>query len=169
MDTISESRLILIHPKLADLTRQMDAVCTSAGHPLRVVQGLRSWNEQLAEWAKGRVQNADGSWVVVDRKLVVTDAPPGHGWHNFGLAVDLCPSLVADGPFTPDWNASHPIWGLLIHTGESLGLVSGSCFHHLADNPHFQLTGRFPISPDDEVRQLFKDGGMSAVWEETGL
>ena len=169
MDTTSESRLEIVHPKLAGLIRQLNDTCTAAGHPLRVIQGLRSWNDQLALWAKGRTQNADGSWTVTDRSQVVTDAPPGSSWHNFGLAVDVCPSAIADGPFAPDWNISHPIWSLLISTGEGLGMFSGSCFHHLTDNPHFQLTGKFPVSPDDEVRQLFRDGGMNAIWEEAGI
>jgi hypothetical protein len=53
--------------------------------------------------------------------------------------------------------------------GKSLGLFWGGDFQHNPDEPHFQLTGKFPVSPNDEVRQIFLQAGMSAVWREAGL
>jgi hypothetical protein len=54
--------------------------------------------------------------------------------------------------------------------GQSLGLEVGAYWRSFPDAPHFQLTGRFPVgAPSDEVRQLFKDGGMQAVWDEANI
>jgi hypothetical protein len=121
---------------------------------LRVTQGLRSWNEQAKLYAQGR---------TVPGKIV-TDAPPGHGWHNFAMAVDVVPL----DPL-PDWNLTHPVWKRLVEVGESLGLQSGSEWRTFPDWPHLQITGRFPASPNDEVRQIFLQAGIQGVWQESGL
>lgn len=161
MDPISEKRLSEVHPWLAHLAHVLADRLAAEGSEVRVTCGVRSWNQQLAEWLKGR--DADGN--IVDKSQVVTNAPPGHGWHEFGLAIDVAPFV--DG--TPDWNVSHPVWKRIVAVGESLGLFSGTEFHAICDTPHFQLTGKFPVSPTDEVRQLFKDGGMQAVWSEADV
>lgn len=154
MDTISTARLSLVCPKLSDLIKQLDSSLAQEGISIRVVQGLRTWNEQAALYAQGRT--APGK--------VVTQAPPGHSWHNFGMAVDVVP--MPNGQ--PDWNLGHPAWQRIVALGESLGLTSGSKFSH-PDWPHLQLTGKFPVSPTDEVRQLFRDAGMEAIWQEAGI
>jgi peptidoglycan L-alanyl-D-glutamate endopeptidase CwlK len=156
MDNVTEERLNLLNPVLAAKVRQLAERLQQEGVQFRVVQGLRSWMEQDALYAQGRTKPGNK----------VTNAKGGQSWHNFGLAVDVAPDDPKLPGYQPDWNGEHPAWKRLIAVGESLGLVSGVSFH---DQPHFQLTGRFPISPDDEVRQLFKDGGMQAVWEESGI
>jgi hypothetical protein len=129
---------------------------------IRVVQGLRSSAEQAAEWAKGRDVNGN----IINESEVVTHAPPGHSWHEFGLAVDVAP--FDEG--IPDWNRAHPAWGRIVAVGESLGLTAGAEWSkEHQDWPHFQLTGRFPVSPDDEVRALFAQGGLAEVWKNSGL
>lgn len=167
MDTNSEARLAEIYPPLAVKVRALAVALLAEGITIRVVQGLRTWAEQSALYAKGR--NLAGQ--IVDPKEVVTHARPGSSFHNFGLAVDCAP-FDAEGQ--PDWNASHPAWQRMIAVGESQGLYSGSHFkvirdgivHPEPDMPHFQLTGRFPSEPDDEVLYLFKEGGLQAVWNE---
>lgn len=161
MDAASESRLQLVHPELASKVRNMADILAVSGIEIRVTQGLRSWNDQLALWLKGR----DAQGNITDPGKVVTKAAPGHSWHNFGLAVDVAP--FANN--TPDWNLDHPAWKKIVAVGESLGLVSGSEWRTFPDWPHFQLTGKWPVSPNDEVRQTFLDGGMSAIWDESGL
>jgi hypothetical protein len=65
-----------------------------------------------------------------------------------------------------DWSGNDPAWKSTIAAGEALGLYSGAEFRTFPDKPHFQLTGRFPVTPDDEVLILFKGGGLDAVWAE---
>lgn len=155
MDAISKARLQLINPRLAAAVEQMAVILSLENIEFRVTQALRSWDEQQKLYAEGR--SAPGK--------IVTNASGGHSWHNYGLAVDL--AIIEAGVI--DWNAAHPAWQRMIQVGEMLGLLSGSTFRTFPDNPHFQLTGKFPISPNDEVRMIFKHVGMEGVWMEAGL
>lgn len=166
MDTISEARLQLICPSVADRVREL---CARLNFDVRVVQALRSWNDQAALYAKGRKQEAWGTWVIVDPKAIVTKCVPGNSWHNFGLAVDLCPDDPAIPGYQADWNAAHPTWKRMEDAGRACGFVCGCDFRSFPDAPHFQMTGRFPVNPSDEVRQIFKAAGMAALWREAGL
>jgi peptidoglycan L-alanyl-D-glutamate endopeptidase CwlK len=56
MDKVSEARLSLVHPKLAERIRQMALMLQQEGIEIRVTQGLRSWSEQNALFAKGRTE-----------------------------------------------------------------------------------------------------------------
>jgi peptidoglycan L-alanyl-D-glutamate endopeptidase CwlK len=161
MDATSEARLAAVHPKLAERVRSMAEMLAQENITIRVVQGLRTYAEQGILYDKGR--DADGN--VVDKSQVVTNAKPGTSWHNFGLAVDVAPF---DGSIS-DWNAEHPAWKRIVTMGESCGLVSGAEWRTFPDLPHFQLTGQFPVSPDDAVRQVFEQGGVDQVWTDSGL
>lgn len=148
--------LQMVNAGLAAKVRQLSEMMELAGHPIQVIQGLRSWAQQQALYAKGRT--APGS--------IVTNAPAGHSWHEFGMAVDVCPESLLT---TPGWEPDSPIWPDLGAKGKSLGLYWGGDFVHNPDRPHFQLTGTLPISPDDETRQIFMDAGMVGVWQQAGL
>lgn len=153
MDSVSAARLAMVYPALAEKIMQMDEMLEQEGIVIRVVQGLRTWQEQDKLYAQGRT----------DPGNVVTNAPGGHSYHNFGLAVDCAPFL-SDGA-NIDWNANHPSWKRMEAVGVSLGLTSGANWTRLVDAPHFQLTGRFPEgAPTDELRQIWRDGGNAAVW-----
>lgn len=179
MDRISEARLGLVHSKLAEIVRQQILILAGEKIEVRVCQGVRSWPEQGAIYAKGRTM--PGEPCVHDGRThqfgclthpwgaIVTRCRPGYSWHQFGLAVDEVPDDPTLAGFQCDWNLAHPAWQRMKAVGESLGLVHGSEFRTFPDWPHFQLTGRFGVNPDDEVRQLFRDGGMQAVWDEAQL
>ncbi len=158
MDRISETRLAKVHPLLARKIRQMADILYADRPPvvLRVTQALRTWQEQAALYAQGR--SGTGS--------IVTNAEPGHSYHQYGLAVDVVP-LGLDGQ--PDWNKSHPAWQRIIAVGKTLGLTEGAEFRSFPDYPHFQLTGKLPVSPDVEVRESFGQSGIPGIWKETGL
>jgi peptidoglycan L-alanyl-D-glutamate endopeptidase CwlK len=155
MDAISTTRLAEVHPVLAAKIYQMADLLAKESITIRVVQGLRSWQEQQALYDQGRTQAGK----------IVTNAPPGHSWHQYGLAVDLVP-LSGMGP---DWNAQHPVWQRLVETGTSLGLQSGAQWRSFPDYPHFQLVGSWPVAPNDEVRTLFISAGIKEVWKQAGL
>jgi hypothetical protein len=151
MDAMSEAKLDLVHPTLATKIRQLSVLFTS--DQLRVIQGLRQWSDQAKLYAKGRTEPGN----------IVTNAPPGHSWHEFGLAVDVVPvSLLT----TPNWSPESALWADLGAKGKSLDLFWGGDFHSIPDRPHFQFTGTLPVSPDNEVRTLYAGGGTQAVWKE---
>lgn len=156
MNPVSVAKLQDVHPKLRDLITQLDERLQLESIFLEVSEGLRSWARSDALYQQGRTTPGP----------IVTNAPAGHSWHNFGMAVDCMPELTEG---TVDWNPSHPQWKRMEEVGVSLGLVSGANWIRIVDAPHFQLTGSFPVSPDDEVRQLFTDGGIEAVWDASGL
>lgn len=158
MDAISERRLTEVHPLLASKIRQLSDTVAADQPPvhLRVTQALRTWSEQARLYALGRS----------DPGRVVTNAQPGHSWHQFGLAVDVVP-LGQDGQ--PDWNTSHPIWQRLVAAGTALGLQAGARFRTFPDYPHFQLTGKLPESPDNETREAFLLSGIDGIWRNSGL
>lgn len=148
--------LQLVNPDLSAKITQLAEMMELAGEPIQVVQGLRSWAQQAALYAKGRTQSGD----------IVTNAPAGHSWHEFGMACDVCPESLLS---LPNWSPGSPVWNDLGAKGKSLGLYWGGDFVHIPDRPHFQLNGTFPVSPNDEARQTFIDGGMVAVWKDAGL
>lgn len=150
LDAISEARLGDIYPGLAAIVRQMDVMLEQEGITFRVTQGLRSWADQAKIYAQGRT--APGT--------IVSNAPPGYSYHQFGTAIDVVP-LVAN---SPDWNIEHPSWPRIVAVGMSLGLQSGSQWQH-PDWPHFQMTGSFPVSPNDEARQILLNEGIEAFWQ----
>lgn len=158
MDAVSQARLQEVYPTLSQKITQLISQLEAQGIECRVVQGMRSWSQQDQLYAQGRTVPGQ----------IVTNVVGGYSYHNFGLATDIVPSQFGPGqPYNPDWNSSHPSWQRMIQLGTSLGLDSGALWRTFKDYPHFQLTGRFPESePTDEVRQLFKDGGMVSVWDE---
>jgi len=161
MDAVSEARLRQVCPALAAKTHTLAAMLEQDNVYIRVVQGMRTWAEQDTLYTQGRT--APGN--------IVTNVQGGYSYHNYGLAVDCVPSQFApDKPYFPDWNSSHPVWKSMEAKGISLGLDSGVLWRTFPDAPHFQLTGPWPEGePDDNLRQLFMDGGIQAVWQEVGL
>jgi|SRR5579863_1351826 len=155
MDSLSEARLAEVEPTLAARVRKMADQLSGEGISIRVVQSLRTWQEQAALYAKGR--DADGN--VVDKSQVVTNAKPGSSWHNFALAVDVAPF---DGGI-PDWNIEHPAWKRIVAVGESVGLVSGSTWRTFPDWPHFQ-SKEIPVSPTAEDVIALNNEGIDGVW-----
>lgn len=147
LDAVSIVRLRLVNPALSVLIVQM---ADSLGTAFRVVQGLRTWAEQDTLYAQGRTAPGE----------IVTNARGGQSWHNLGCAVDLVPMDP-----TPDWNLAHPAWQAMLTCGVALGLTEGAKWCH-PDNPHFQLTGRFPANaPDDEARQIYQNSGAQALYD----
>lgn len=150
LEAISLKRLEQVYQpfaaKVVELQHRLD-------FQVRITQALRSYQEQELLFEQGR--SLPGK--------VVTNAKPGWSWHSYGLAVDMCP--LGQNTKLPDWNDKHPCWEKMIEVGEQLGLTCGALFRTFPDKPHFQLVGRFPVTPDDEVRSLYKSGGILAVWK----
>lgn len=165
IDSISQSRLDRVHPILNAVVGLLvlDYEAAESGDTLIVVQGVRDWHDQEKLWMQGR----NGSWQVVDQSKVVTNAPPGYSWHEFGLAVDLVPkSLIG----IRGWQPESPLWRIIQDLATRRGLDSGACWHH-QDLPHVQMTGKFGVSPDDSVRKMyFANGGrFQPIWDASGI
>ncbi len=90
---------------------------------MKVICGTRTYEEQAALYAKGRT--APGPKV--------TNAQPGHSWHNFGVAWDF---VVFDAAGQPLWES--PLMDRCGEIGEALGLEWGGRWK-FQDTPHLQL------------------------------
>lgn len=130
--------------RIEDLVPEMQVKCRAflnaaalQGINLRVTHTLRTMDEQLHLFAKGRALR-DGVWVVTDAQQIVTRAKPGKSPHNYGLAFDIC--FAGADPY-PD--EDDPRWTILGGLGEQLGLDWGGPLgagdKFTFDRPHFQL------------------------------
>lgn len=72
------------------------------GLPFIVFEARRTFTRQQSLYEKGRTLD-NGVWRIRDRKQVVTNALPGEGPHNWGLAVDLV--LDTESPW---WGGARP-------------------------------------------------------------
>lgn len=71
-----------LHPNVREtFTGFIEEAENALGITLRVVQGLRTFAEQDAIYAQGRTKPGK----------IVTWSPAGASYHNYGLAIDVCP------------------------------------------------------------------------------
>jgi hypothetical protein len=147
MNRSSEQRLQRLHPALASAVRATIADLASRGMSVEVVQGLRTFEEQDALFAKGRTEPGQ----------IVTQARGGESNHNFGLAADLCP--FSDGK--PDWAAPIDVWAAIGKAAAAHGLEWGGGWKKFVDKPHVQL----PFMTVKECASCYQSGGLDAVWE----
>jgi len=148
LDAHSESKLAEVNPELARRVRQLAEMLS---FPLYVTQGLRTWNQQDALYAQGRTEPGK----------IVTQAKGGYSMHNFGLAVDVAPVT----PKGLDWDGKDPNWQEILAKAPSCGLAEGATWRTFPDEPHL-YPQEVQASPDDNMRYLFTEGGLLAVWNE---
>jgi peptidoglycan L-alanyl-D-glutamate endopeptidase CwlK len=135
-------------PSLAEVASDLLAECAAAGVRLEVTQALRTWEDQDRLYAQGRT--APGA--------IVTRAPAGYSYHNFGLAFDV---VVLDDAGAYVWNTRHSGWVAAAATGKRLGLAWGGDWKSFHDIPHFEQRGALRL---DRCRELYGEGGLAAVW-----
>ena len=150
---LSEQRVAQVHPVLATRGRSLIDLCGHAGISILVTQGLRTWEEQEALYAKGRTEPPIG------KEHIVTQAKGGQSYHNFGLAFDIA---VLDAAGKMDWDTSHPGWALAGQLGKTVGLEWGGEWTTFKDLPHFQYTAGLTLA---ECRTLYPSG-LGAIWEK---
>jgi peptidoglycan L-alanyl-D-glutamate endopeptidase CwlK len=153
---ISEQRLAGLHPGLVSRVRAMLDACAQSGLAVMVVEGLRTWEEQDALYAKGRTVSPIG------RRYRVTNAKGGQSFHNFGLAFDI---VVLDAVRKGGWDDGHPGWAAAGRVGRQLGLEWGGDWAGFVDRPHFQWRGGLELA---DCRALYAKG-MRAVWAEVAV
>lgn len=140
-DKISEQRAGLLHPKIRDEVKALiEQAETKLGQyaAIRIVQGLRTFDEQDALYAQGRTKPGN----------VVTNSRAGQSYHCFGLAIDV--SILYDkdknGNFeTLSWDtkldADHDgesDWMEIVDTFENAGYTWGGRFSSIKDMPHME-------------------------------
>lgn len=167
MDSISESRAEVMNPVVVKRIRNLEA---AVGCVFRLTQGNRENDEQAALWAQGRlnltavnVLRAKVNWAPITNaeNKKVTDAPPLHSWHEYGMAGDIVPMDPV-----PDWNTSHPAWQRIIELAPQFGLRDGISWK---DEPHLQPV-ELPVSPTPIYIAMLQEGKtLQEIWDYANL
>lgn len=152
----------LLHPIFAGQLMLLEGRLVEHGLHFYLFQGLRTFEEQAALYARGRTGIG----------TIVTNAGPGQSWHNYGLAADY----VLDG--MPDksgiqwsWNTKidanadgHNDWRQLGEIAESCNLEWGGRWRKFPDLPHIQFRTGLTITEAQEIYRQY--GSIQAVWKE---
>jgi hypothetical protein len=147
IETKNLAKLDAVHPTLKTKVTALINRAAAEGYTLRVIQGLRTVEEQEVLYAQGRTRPG----------LKVTNAKGGASNHNYGLAVDL--AFIVDGEVSWEDGLYHKLGGW----AAKCGLAWGGNWKHSVDMPHVEL----PNIPN--WRMLFAEyekGGLDAVWKD---
>lgn len=142
-DKVSIPRVALLHPKVrdevAELIDKAEALFP-ATIAIRIVQGLRTIDEQNALYAQGR--------TTPGKK--VTNAKGGSSYHNYGLAIDFAILRDKDGNGTYEelsWDTVADFdkdgladWKEITGVFEAAGWEWGGRWATIVDMPHVQKT-----------------------------
>lgn len=135
-------KLQKVHRNLASKATDLLLLATSAGYELTIVQGLRTFAEQDALFAK---------------RPKVTNARGGQSMHNYGLAVDF--AFIVNGKI----NWDEKLYSNIGKWANDVGLEWGGNWKHFKDLPHCQLKG---LPSYKELLPIYHTGGLQAVWNK---
>lgn len=134
-DAVSIARVKLLHPKIRDEVAELigKIEINNPKFIIRIVQGLRTIDEQNALYAQGRTKPGN----------IVTNARGGSSYHNYGLAIDFC--LLYDGKVSWDVMEDHDKdgkrdWMEVVDTFRAYGYEWGGTWKSIPDQPHLQKT-----------------------------
>lgn len=138
-DAISIGRVKLLHPKVRNEVFETIGEIESTWPDnvmIRVVQGLRTIEEQDALYAQGRTKPGK----------IVTKARGGASFHNYGIAFDFALLYDKDknGSFeTLSWDEHDILWKQVVKVFVEKGWFWGGNFSKIHDAPHLQKTFGF--------------------------
>ena len=141
---ISLPRVIQLHPairqKVIDTISNIENLYLPTTVKIRIVQGLRTIEEQNDLFAQGRTK--PGS--------IVTNAKGGRSFHNYGLAFDFAIMYDKDGNGsfeTLSWDINYDFdkdgkkdWQEVVAPFKALGFTWGGDFKNIPDSPHLERT-----------------------------
>lgn len=135
-DKITLERIEKLHPKIRDEVKKILEEANSLladNVEIRVVQGLRTIEEQNALYAQGRTKPGPK----------VTNAKGGSSIHNYGLALDFC-LLINDNEISWNLNADFDKdrikdWQEVVSIFKKYGWKWGGDWK-TKDNPHVEKT-----------------------------
>ena len=127
LDPRTERNIATLHPRVQPRAREFmvlaSSIASQHGAVVKIISGLRSYQEQAALYAKGRT--APGPKV--------TNARAGFSNHNFGTAWDI--GLFKGKRYLTD----SPLYTEIGQAARSLGIVWGGDFKSFKDTPHYEI------------------------------
>ena len=139
------AKIDLMQPAAAAAARRVICRLAAKGIKVGVVSTLRTNAQQAALYAQGRT--TAGS--------IVTHAPAGRSFHNYGLAIDLCP-LDQNGNI--NWSAPREQWNAMGEAGQKEGFQWGGDWTGFVDLPHLQYTSDGSAGDLDALAASFPNG-----------
>lgn len=139
VDARSEKTIKSLLPQIQERARQLVRNAAAKGIEIKIISGLRTYDEQDALFAKGRT--SPGSKV--------TNAQGGQSWHNHGCAFDF--GVFEDGKYIEDG----PQYKAVGKLGKELGFEWGGDWKTINDEPHFQDANGQTIA---QAKALHKKG-----------
>lgn len=153
---ISKQRIAKLYPPMrASAYLVIEDYYIMTKRKIGIAQGMRSFEEQEALYAKGRTDLSGP---------IVTNARPGLSYHCYGLAFDA--AFIGADPYLEKEPADmkRDLWKLYGEVGQSHGLRWGGSFR-LAngsnDLPHLERSFGLSIA---ECLEMHSRGGLKAVW-----
>jgi peptidoglycan L-alanyl-D-glutamate endopeptidase CwlK len=150
VDDRSEKVIATLLPEVQPSARALVTKAGADGITIKVISGLRTYDEQNDLYAQGRTKPGK----------IVTNARGGRSNHNFGIAFDIG---VFEGGQYLDESPKYKGVGVL---GMDLGLEWGGNWKTIQDEPHFQLRPKWAgdLSEGDMLAKLRlrKESGKGA-------
>jgi peptidoglycan L-alanyl-D-glutamate endopeptidase CwlK len=123
----SERVIATLLPEVQPYARALIGKAGAVGITIKVISGLRTYDEQNELYRQGRDKSGP----------IVTNVRGGFSNHNFGIAFDIG---VFEGANYLDESPKYKAVGAL---GRDLGLEWGGNWKSIQDEPHFQLRPRW--------------------------
>lgn len=123
VDARSEKCIATLHPSVQPYARALVDRAKEVGITIKIISGLRTYEEQDALYAQGRTLPG----------RIVTNAKGGQSNHNFGIAFDI--GIFEAGQY----KGESPKYKAVGALGVELGLEWGGNWKTIHDEPHFQL------------------------------
>lgn len=167
---VTTQRLNQLYPDFrVRVYRTFESVYLNTKRRLNSTETLRPLDRQKHLYEQGRTL-IDGKWKVTDKKLIVTNAPPGFSLHAYGLANDSC--WAGKDPYLdsiPKPEAKK-LWDTYGRMARSYGCVWGGDWNgnntrdaNDFDLPHIEMSYGLTLH---ELIELHNHGGLQAVWAE---
>lgn len=147
-NSVRDSRdLTELAPHVRAAAEQLLADAAEAGIPLTVTATRRSAAAQNARFAQGRTLPGP----------IVTKAPAGYSYHEYGLALDVVPTELLRLPRWGDTPAhqarADALWAKVGAIGKRLGFRWGGEFKWLRDRPHFEWSSGLTLAQLREAKK----------------
>jgi len=139
------SLLPKVQKNFRDFMTEAQALAASKGLQYKAICGTRTWEDQAELYAQGRTKPGK----------IVTKAPPGSSFHNFGLAIDC--GVFKGGSYLDDESPAEAdrFHRLASAIAKRNGLRWGGDFRSITDTPHFEYDTQRTLA---EMRDLHNKG-----------
>ncbi|NTW06728.1 MAG: M15 family peptidase [Syntrophaceae bacterium] len=145
VDSRSEKSILTLDPKIQPLARTLVHKAAGVGITIKIISGLRTYEEQNALYAQGRTTPGK----------IITNARGGFSNHNFGIAFDIG---IFEGNKYLGESPKYKTVGIL---GMDIGLEWGGSWKSIVDEPHFQLR-------PDWAKELTEKQMLAALRDRVG-